>query len=45
MKKIGDFCEEMVFHRECEMLISEGREDLAKKVIWTSKEVGDGMRL
>src|SRR3546814_13870201 len=34
--------EERVFHRERELLIAAGGEDLARKVEWTSQERGDG---
>ena len=42
-KKIGDFCEEMIFLKEKAMVINAGREDLLDQIIWTSKEIGDGM--
>jgi len=41
-KDLGDFCEEMVFYREKEMLKNAGRLDLLDEVIWISKEKGDG---
>ncbi len=41
-KLLGDAGEELVFHAERRRLIDEGREDLSRKVQWTSKEVGDG---
>lgn len=42
-KEIGDFCEEMVFYKEKEMLNKVGRKDLAELVVWSSKELGDGL--
>lgn len=41
-RKLGYFGEEAVFHHERECLQIAGRVDLAKKVQWTSQELGDG---
>lgn len=41
-RKLGYFGEEAVFHHEREKLQAVGRSDLAKKVLWTSQEIGDG---
>lgn len=39
---LGERGEEMTFQSEYARLLAEGREDLAKKVRWVSKEDGDG---
>ncbi|WOF42889.1 DUF3883 domain-containing protein [Sphingopyxis indica] len=41
-RQLGRSGEERVFHHERELLIAAGREDLARKVEWTSQERGDG---
>lgn len=41
-RKLGERGEALVFAHERRRLMSEGREDLARKVEWTSKERGDG---
>ena len=41
-RKLGYLGEEAVFHHEREKLQAVGRSDLAKKVLWTSQEIGDG---
>ncbi len=41
-RNLGRSGEELVFHREREILVAAGREDLARKVEWTSQERGDG---
>ena len=41
-RNLGRSGEELVFHHERERLVSEGRDDLARKVEWTSRERGDG---
>jgi hypothetical protein len=41
-RKLGKAGEEIVFHAECARLRAEGRDDLARKVEWTSQEKGDG---
>ncbi|WP_033074562.1 DUF3883 domain-containing protein [Sphingopyxis sp. MWB1] len=41
-RRLGRSGEEMVFHHEREALIAAGRDDLARKVEWTSQERGDG---
>lgn len=41
-RHLGRNGEELVFHHECESLMAAGREDLARKVEWTSQERGDG---
>ena len=41
-RQLGRSGEERVFHYERELLIAAGREDLARKVEWTSLERGDG---
>lgn len=41
-RKLGYLGEEAVFHHEREKLQAVGRPDLAKKVLWTSQEIGDG---
>lgn len=41
-EKLGTYCEKMIYDLEREKLIKEGREDLAEKVLWVSKEIGDG---
>lgn len=41
-RTLGHAGEEAVFFRERDLLISSGREDLARKVRWTSQEDGDG---
>ena len=41
-RQLGRSGEELVFHHERELLIANGRNDLARKVEWTSQERGDG---
>jgi hypothetical protein len=41
-RNLGRSGEELVFHHERERLFAEGRDDLARKVEWTSQERGDG---
>ncbi|MBO9696672.1 MAG: DUF3883 domain-containing protein [Sphingopyxis sp.] len=41
-RKLGYLGEEVVFHHERENLQAAGRSDLARKVQWTSQELGDG---
>lgn len=41
-RKLGYLGEELVFHHERENLQAAGRSDLARKVQWTSQELGDG---
>lgn len=41
-RSLGKSGEERVFHYEREQLIAAGRDDLARKVEWTSQERGDG---
>ncbi|HMO73990.1 MAG TPA: DUF3883 domain-containing protein [Sphingopyxis sp.] len=41
-RQLGRSGEELVFHHERELLIAAGRDDLARKVEWTSQERGDG---
>ena len=41
-RQLGRSGEELVFHHERELLIANGRDDLARKVEWTSQERGDG---
>jgi len=41
-RKLGYLGEEAVFHHERENLQAAGRSDLARKVQWTSQELGDG---
>ena len=41
-RELGEQGEALVFEHERRRLVAEGREDLARKVEWTSKEVGDG---
>jgi hypothetical protein len=41
-RQLGQSGEELVFHHERESLIASGRDDLARKVEWTSQERGDG---
>lgn len=41
-RNLGRSGEELVFHHERERLVAEGRNDLARKVEWTSQERGDG---
>jgi hypothetical protein len=42
-KRVGNRGEEFVFHLEKETLEKEGRADLAADVIWTARDVGDGV--
>ena len=39
----GKKCEEIIYEYEKQRLRQEGREDEANKVIWASKEIGDGL--
>lgn len=39
---LGKFCENMVYLKERERIISEGREDLLNDIIWVSEKEGDG---
>lgn len=39
--KFGRKCEEIIYQHEVDMLKAVGRRDLADKVIWVSKEIGD----
>ena len=39
---LGKFCERMVYLKEIERIKNEGRKDLLKKIIWVSKDEGDG---
>lgn len=41
-RNLGKSGEERVFHHERQFLIEAGRDDLARKVEWTSQERGDG---
>lgn len=41
-RKLGDQGEAIVFEHERRRLAAEGRDDLARKVEWTSRERGDG---
>lgn len=41
-RNLGKSGEELVFHHERERLIAAGRNDLARKIEWTSQERGDG---
>ena len=41
-RSLGVAGERLVFHHEKSILIAKGRDDLASKVEWTSKEIGDG---
>jgi hypothetical protein len=41
-RDLGKSGEERIFHYERDLLIAAGREDLARKVEWTSQERGDG---
>ena len=42
-RKLGNLGEKFVFELEQHRLILAGRDDLAQKVIWASKEYGDGL--
>ena len=42
-KKIGDLGEELIMRYEKDMLVEEGREDLAKKIEHTARVKGDGI--
>lgn len=42
-RTLGDAGEKLVFETEVGELISAGRMDLAKRVSWASKELGDGL--
>lgn len=39
---LGKFCEHMVYLKERERIIREGREDLLHNIIWVSEKEGDG---
>jgi hypothetical protein len=41
-RKLGRQGEELIFLRERELLVKAGRDDLARRVEWTSEEHGDG---
>lgn len=41
-RQLGEAGERMIFDREIDLLTKSGRADLAKKVQWTSQELGDG---
>lgn len=41
-RALGKQGEQLVFDHECRFLIEKGRDDLARRVEWTSKERGDG---
>jgi hypothetical protein len=41
-RSLGKAGEEMIFAFECQHLIAQGRNDLARKVRWVSQEDGDG---
>ncbi|MHA6288674.1 protein NO VEIN domain-containing protein [Maricaulis sp. CAU 1757] len=41
-RQIGEEGEALVYRREKDWLRQQGRADLARKVVWTAKEVGDG---
>lgn len=42
-KLLGDKCEEIIYEREKHLLEELGRKDLAEKVIWVARDVGDGL--
>ena len=42
-RALGYAGEERVFHHERQILVQSGREDLARRVRWVSKEDGDGV--
>lgn len=42
-KLLGDKCEEIIYEREKHLLEELGRKDLADKVIWVARDVGDGL--
>lgn len=42
-RKLGMLGEQFVFDLERNRLNSVGRDDLAKKVVWASREIGDGL--
>jgi hypothetical protein len=41
--KLGEAGETWVINFERQRLLAEGREDLANKIVWASKDVGDGL--
>lgn len=43
LKKIGDIGEELAIRIEKERLINEGQQELAEKIEWVSKTIGDGL--
>lgn len=42
-KILGDKCEEIIFEREKKILVELGRKDLANKVKWVARDLGDGL--
>ena len=42
-KILGDKCEEIIFEREKKILTELGRKDLAGKVKWVARDLGDGL--
>jgi hypothetical protein len=42
-RQLGKLGEEFVFQLEKYRLLLEGRDDLAQKVIWASRDIGDGL--
>ena len=41
-RQLGEAGEKLIFEREIDFLLKSNRTDLAKKVQWTSQELGDG---
>lgn len=42
-RQLGQFGEQFVFDLERHRLMMAGRDDLAQKVLWASKDIGDGL--